>query len=237
MTDIGNLHDAEIKKLTAETAAIEAGMARAVIVAAQLDARRARMAELEEIGVAKARRDETLLRADDRLHHIFHFVGSVDANTVGACMLRLSQWDSEDPTCDMTIMLNSPGGGVMSGMALFDFIRFQIAKGHRVTCIALGEAASMGGILLQAASPGCRVMAKNAWMLIHEVAFNASGSIGVVEDQYKFGERLKQQAANIFIERSGGKLTPEYLAKNWTRANWWLSAADALGLGIVDEVR
>jgi ATP-dependent Clp endopeptidase proteolytic subunit ClpP len=231
------LDAARIKKLWAEIAEIEARIARAAVVGAQLDARFAQKAELEAIALAKARRDETLLKAEDRLHHIFHFVGAVAADTVSAAMLRMSQWDSEDPACDMTITFNSPGGGVMNGFALFDFIRFQIAKGHKVTCIALGEAASMGGILLQSASPGCRVMAKNAWMLIHEVAFNASGSIGVVEDQYKFGERLKQQAADIFIERSGGKLTPEFLAKNWTRANWWLSANDALELGIVDEVR
>jgi len=196
--------------------------------------RYARVAELE---LEHKERDETLLRADWRLKHIFHFIGAVDATTTGAAMDRINQWDSEDPTCDMTIMFNSPGGGVLNGMALFDYIRFMRNKGHRVTCVALGYAASMAGILLQAASDGCRVMARGSWLLIHEVAFSTSGKIGEVEDMYKFGERLKQQAADIFIERSGGKLTRAVLAENWTRKDWWLSPAEALALGIIDEVR
>lgn len=252
------LREAQIAKLQAETAEIEAKGARAVIVAQQSDERMAlrrrllelaaEKAELEvqeehcssrqiAIGLAKAERDEKLLLSEWRLKHIFHFVGAVESTLVSSCMDRINQWDSEDPTCDMTIMFNSPGGGVLNGMALFDYIRFMRGKGHKVTCIALGHAASMAGILLQAATDGCRVMARGSWLLIHEVAFSTSGKIGEVEDMYKFGERLKAQAADIFIERAGGKLTREVLAANWTRKDWWLSPDEALAFGIIDEVR
>ena len=152
-----------------------------------------------------------------------------------AAIDRLHQFSVASPGCDITITFNSPGGSVIDGMALFDYIRFLQGQGHKFTIIALGYAASMAGILLQAAD--VRVMAKGSWLLIHEVAFAAGGKIGEVEDMYEFGKRLKSQAADIFIERSGGKLTREHLEEKWTRKDWWLSADEALALGLIDEVR
>ena len=162
-------------------------------------------------------------------------LGHVGKDTVQPCMDRLNSWDVMDPGCEMTIIFNSPGGAVIDGMALFDYIRFMRGKGHRVTIIALGYAASMAGVLLQAGDH--RVMAKGSWLLIHEVAFSTSGKIGEIEDMYKFGERLKEQAASVFIERSGGKLTRAVLTENWTRKDWWLSPGEALALGLIDEIR
>jgi len=255
MTD---LEQAQLDKLHAEADEIRARMARAEVLAGQSDIRaiiRARMlnvaaekADLElveerytarncEIAAAKTERDEKLLLSQWQFLHVFNFVGHVGKDTIQPCMDRLSSWSVMDPGCDITIVFNSPGGSVIDGMALFDYIRFIRGKGHKVTCLALGYAASMAGILLQAASDGCRVMAKGSWLLIHEVAFSTSGKIGEIEDMYKFGERMKKQAADIFIERSGGKLTHAVLTENWTRKDWWLSPEEALALGLIDEVR
>lgn len=250
------LQQAQLLKLHAEADEIRARMARAEAVATQSDARlviRMRMLEIAadkaalelqeerytarncEILAAKTERDEKLLLSDWKFQHTYNFVGSVGKDTVGPCMDRLNSWSIMDPGCEMTIVFNSPGGSVIDGMALFDYIRFIRSKGHRVTVIALGYAASMAGILLQAGDH--RVMARGSWLLIHEVAFSTSGKIGEIEDMYKFGERLKEQAASIFIERSGGKLTREILTANWTRKDWWLSPGEALALGLIDEVR
>jgi ATP-dependent Clp endopeptidase proteolytic subunit ClpP len=248
--------EAEIAKLQAETAAIQFRMSREATLAAQADGRAGLRYEGMEIALAKAKedlrkaageasygelifhraqREERATLSDWKFQHTYNFVGQVASSTVQTCIDRLNSWTVTDPGCDITIIFNSPGGSVIDGMALFDFIRFIRGMGHKVTIIALGYAASMAGILLQAGD--VRVMAKGSWLLIHEVAFATSGKIGEIEDMYKFGERLKEQAADIFIERSGGKLTREILAHNWTRKDWWLSPAEALDLGLVDEIR
>lgn len=250
------LEQAQVAKLEAETREIETRSARnereAEMATERTDLRlkslrlavdRARLslaqdkreARQGEIDVAKAERDEKVLLSDFKFQHTFHFFGGVDKGSVQPCIERLNMWHQMDPGCDMTIVFNSPGGSVIDGMALFDFIRFMRDKGHKITIIALGYAASMAGILLQAGD--VRVMAKGSWLLIHEVAFSASGKIGEIEDQYRFGEKLKEQAAKIFIERSGGKLTREVLDANWTRKDWWLSSDESLALGLIDEIR
>lgn len=249
MADTPELQTLQAAKLRAETAEIEARTARSAELARQADERallRKRQmeatvahtevdAEYASLSLRKAKRDEKLLLTDWRYQHTLNFIGSVQKDTAQAAIEKLNQFSVSDPGCDITIVFNSPGGSVIDGMALFDFIRFLRDRGHKVTIIALGYAASMAGILLQAGDH--RVMAKGSWLLIHEVAFGAGGKIGEVEDMFRFGERLKEQAAEIFIERSGGKLTREELDRNWTRKDWWLSASEALELGLIDEVR
>jgi ATP-dependent Clp protease protease subunit len=224
-----------IAKLQAETAEIESRMERegeAYALSLRLQEN-----ELEVSGIAlkKARRDEATLLSDWRFDHTLHFVGHVAKDTVQATIDKLHMWSRIDPGCAITIVFNSPGGSVIDGLALFDYIRFLQAQGHHITTVALGYAASMGGILLQAGD--VRAMARGSWLGIHEVAFNAQGKIGEVEDMYEFGKRLKEQAANIFVDRSGGKLTREALEHGWLRKDWWLSAEEALDLGLIDEIR
>jgi len=233
---------AEAKKMDAEADAAIAAEARAVSLdryeqskaeyEAEVSRYAARKAQLE---LNKAERDERLILSQFQYQHTFNFFGGVDMTTAGACIERLNQWHQIDPGCDITIVFTSPGGGVIAGMALYDYIRWMSANGHHVTSIALGEAASMAGILLQ--SGDRRVMARGAWLLIHEVSFVAMGKIGEVEDEFHFGQRLKEQAAAIFVERSGGKLTREFLEDNWKRKDWYLSSEESLALGLCDEIR
>lgn len=249
---------AEVDKLHLEADEIRTRMARAEALSVQMDARagiRTRLLEIEaeraeielleerltnrnmEITAAKTERDEKLLLTQWQFQRVYNFTESVTKGTVQTCIDRLNQWAVMDPGCDVQIVFNSPGGSVIDGMWLFDYIRLMRDRGHKVTCMALGYAASMAGILLQAASEGCRVMAKGSWLLIHEVAFSAGGKIGEVEDEYKFGKRLKEQAAAIFVERSNGKLTRERLEVMWDRKDCWLDPSEALELGIIDEIR
>jgi len=250
------LETLQAAKLRAETEEIKARTKRAVEMAEQANRRVAMReksmelavelakselrksdlsADYETIALRKSERDEKLLLTDWRFSNTLNFIGTVDRSSVTAAVDKLHQFSVTNPGCDIEIVFNSPGGSVIDGMALFDYIRFLRSAGHRITIIALGYAASMAGILLQAGD--VRVMAKGSWLLIHEVAFSAGGKIGEVEDMYQFGLRLKEQAAQIFVERSGGKLTREKLEQKWTRKDWWLSPEESLALGLIDEIR
>jgi ATP-dependent Clp protease protease subunit len=94
-------------------------------------------------------------------------------------------------------------------------------------------AASMGGILLQAGSH--RVLAPNAYMLIHEVSSLAWGGASELEDEVAFVKRLQDRILDILAERS--TMTRQQIARKWKRKDWWLDAPEALRLGFVDEIR
>lgn len=243
------LTTAQIAKLEAETEEIRARMVRAEESALRAKAREDLRARSLAASVRKAELDTEMGEMDvrdeawkERIRHAdwthdltLNFVGSVAKDSALAAIEKLHLFHKVSPGEPITIVFNSPGGSVIDGMALFDYIRFLRGLGHHMTIIALGYAASMAGILLQAADT--RVMAKGSWLLIHEVAFGAAGKIGEVEDMAEFGKRLKEQAATIFVERSGGKLTREHLELKWQRRDWWLSAEEALSLGLCDEIR
>lgn len=190
-------------------------------------------AEQEEIDAREAKREEEEALAGDKYHHTYQFTSEVSGTSVNQCIERLSKWSRQEPGCHIEVIFNSPGGGVIAGMALFDFLLDLRAKGHDITTVALGYAASMAGILLQAGTK--RVMGREAWVLIHEVSFSAIGKIGEVEDTTEWVKRICKRVVRIFAERS--KLTPAQIEKKWKRKDWWLSSDECLKLGLVDEVR
>jgi ATP-dependent Clp endopeptidase proteolytic subunit ClpP len=152
-------------------------------------------------------------------------------------MRELSVWHRTDPGCDITLILSSPGGSVIYGMAMFDHIRYLQSQGHRVTTKSLGYAASMAGILLQVGDE--RVMAKESWLLIHQISAGTSGSLGEIEDAVEWYKRMDERGLDIFYERSrGGKqpLSRAAIKKKYERKDWWLSSDEALKYGFCDRV-
>src|SRR3954466_12773342 len=112
------------------------------------------------------RRREIENAADPGRSRVYTFYSAVDADSVRECMAELGQWSRRDPKAPITIVFNSPGGSVLDGPPLYDYIGQLKAAGHLVTTVALGRAASMGAVLLQAGDH--RVIGENAFMLIHE---------------------------------------------------------------------
>jgi ATP-dependent Clp protease protease subunit len=147
-------------------------------------------------------------------------------------MERLAYWSRTEPGCAIELIFTSPGGSVIDGMALFDFIQQLRRAGHFITTRALGWAASMAGILLQAGDK--RVMAKESYVLIHEISTGAVGKIGEIEDEVKFVKKIQGRILDIFAARANVKR--EYFAKHWKRQDWWLDSDEALKIGIIDEV-
>jgi ATP-dependent Clp endopeptidase proteolytic subunit ClpP len=177
------------------------------------------------IDTEAAQRTERSHLADDYYMRVYRFTTDVSAASAAKCMGTLALWSRLTPECDIEIVFNSPGGSVVDGMALFDFIQDIRDKGHIVTTSCLGMAASMAGILLQAGDK--RTMGRQSWLMIHEASFGAAGKIGEVEDTYEWVKRVQDRILDIFAERSN--LDRAELAQNWLRKDWWLSSDEALG--------
>lgn len=197
-------------------------------------------AQQEEVELARLKLDlsEAELRAkkkqsSDEENNLYRFNTEVTCTSVKACMAKLTEWHRIDPKSDIEIIFSSPGGSIIDGFELFDFIQHLRYEGHSVTTGSLGYAASMAGILLQAGDK--RWIGQQAWMMIHRAAFGAYGKTFEVEDEVKLVKRMEERILTIFTSRS--KLTANKIKRNWERKDWWISADEALDLGLVDEVR
>ena len=169
----------------------------------------------------------------DEENNVYRFSKDVSHHSVQACMTKLTEWHRADPKCKMEIVFSSPGGSIIDGFELFDFIQHLRNEGHKVTTGSLGMAASMAGILLQAGD--VRWIGHQAWMMIHRAAFGAIGKTYEVEDEVRLVKRIEERCLDIFVSRS--KLTKQKIKRNWDRKDWWIDADECLSLGLVDEVR
>ncbi len=194
------------------------------------DTARADMYVLEHEGKERAN-DE--LKARDFFKYVYRFDMPVTEKSVKECEYTLNQWDRRFPGCAVTIYFTSPGGEVVAGMAFWDFLVEFKSKGHHLTTVSQGMAASMAGILLQAGD--VRVIGAESYLLIHQVQASAMGSWGDLTDRMKWLEKVQERILNIFISRS--KLTKAAITKRWERTDWWIDSTEALKLGLVDEVR
>ena len=249
---------AETRKVEAETARIQLDLEAAAeiralnleLVQAQVQQQQAfaRSASNNErmsaIGAASVEREEQERLASDEYNHVYRFNAEVNDITVRYCMQRLALWTRTDPTCKIEIIFSSPGGSVISGNVLFDYIIELREKGHEITTSTMGMAASMAGILLQAGTT--REMHRHAWVLIHEITSFAVGKVGEMEDELQFIKRLQEKALDIFAVRCAEAkvngtakhpLTRNQIARHWKRKDWWVSAEECLDYGLVDRLR
>jgi ATP-dependent Clp endopeptidase proteolytic subunit ClpP len=232
--DRNELHPAEVAKLKAEAKKLKAEARKAKADAAKAEAD-ATVAALKAADAEQAAAEEA---ASDENHYVYRFSGEVGKGTTAACIARLNLWDRMDPTCDIEIIFNSPGGSVIEGMGLFDQIAALSKLGggkHKVTVGCLGYAASMAGILLQAGD--VRWIGKRSYLMIHEISAGTGGKIGEIKDDVKFYDAICEQAVHIFVKRAKGKITKSEFRRRWERQDWWILAKDAKRLGFVDEIR
>jgi len=169
----------------------------------------------------------------DEENHLYRFSKEVSYNSVQACMNKLTQWHRKDTKCKIEIVFSSPGGSIIDGFELFDFIQYLRAKGHYITTGSLGMAASMAGVLLQAGN--VRWIGHQAWLMIHRAAFGAIGKTYEIEDEVKLVKRIEGRILDIFTSRSN--LTRHKIVRNWDRKDWWIDADEAVEMGLVDEIR
>ena len=222
MADRDSLREVDLAR--AEVFRTNAKIALLQLAAAQLD-------------LAEKRDQYEREHAQNFYHHVFVMSGEICGSTVSEAMSTLGVWsrlDGDTPK-PIEIKFHSPGGGVLAGMALFDFIRELEQHGHHITTTVMGYAASMAGILIQAGTH--RVMGRESYLLIHEIAGIALGKVGEIEDTAEFMRKMQDRVIDIFLMRAEGKISRTNFIKHWKRKDWWLSSQECLKWGFVDEVR
>ena len=151
------------------------------------------------------------------------------ANLIVAQLLYL---ESENPEKDISLYINSPGGSVTAGMAIYDAMQFIQPD---VTTIVMGQACSMGSLLAQAGSKGKRMILPNARHMIHQPSGGARGQATDMEIQVKEILEMKKNLTNIYVKHNSVGKTYEELAKDMER-DFFMSAQQALEYGLVDSV-
>ncbi|HEX4846268.1 MAG TPA: ATP-dependent Clp endopeptidase proteolytic subunit ClpP [Geothrix sp.] len=159
------------------------------------------------------------------------FLGTpIDDSVANAIVAQMLFLESEDPDKDIQIYINSPGGSVTAGLAIYDTMQF--VKNDIVT-YCIGQCASMGAHLLSAGTKGKRFALPNARIMIHQPSGGAQGQATEIEITYKEIQRLKDNLAATFAKHTGQPL--KKVMKDMDR-DYFMSAEEALEYGIVDKV-
>jgi ATP-dependent Clp protease protease subunit len=163
----------------------------------------------------------------DRIIFIGTPINDQVANIVIAQMLFLQM---EDPKKDINIYINSPGGSVTAGLAIYDTMQFVTCD---VTTYCMGIAASMGAVLLCAGTKGKRYALPNSDIMIHQVSGGAQGQASDVERQVEFMYKLKRRLNGILSHHTGK--STEQVERDADR-DYYMTADEAKAYGLVDEV-
>jgi len=159
------------------------------------------------------------------------FLGTgIDDNVANLIIAQLLFLQSDDPEKDISLYINSPGGVVTAGLAIYDTMQFLKCD---ITTYCVGQAASMGAVLLAAGAPGKRFALPNARIMIHQPLGGAQGQATDINIQAQEIMRIKQILNGILANHSGRSI--EDLEKDTDRDNF-MSAAQAAEYGLVDEV-
>jgi ATP-dependent Clp protease protease subunit len=159
------------------------------------------------------------------------FLGTpVDDQVANAIMAQLLHLESEDPDQDINVYINSPGGSVTAGLAIYDTMQF--VKPDIVTT-ALGMAASMGAFLLAAGSKGKRNALPNTRILLHQPSGGLAGQVSDVEIHARELMRTKQKMNELLAEMTGQPI--EKIERDTDR-DYMLGAEDAVEYGLIDRV-
>ena len=159
------------------------------------------------------------------------FLGEeVNDTTASLIVSQLLFLESEDPEKDISLYINSPGGSVTAGMAIYDTMQYVKCD---VSTMCMGMAASMGAFLLAGGAKGKRFALPNAEIMIHQPSGGAQGQATEIEIAAEHILKTKKRLNTILSENTGQPY--ETIAKDTDRDNW-LSAQEAVDYGLIDKV-
>ena len=156
--------------------------------------------------------------------------GPIDDNTANSVIAQLLFLDAQDSEKDIYIYINSPGGSVSAGLAIYDTMNFIKAD---VRTIAMGMAASMGSFLLTAGEKGKRFALPNAEIMIHQPLGGAQGQATEIEIAARHILQTRERLNKILAERTGQPM--EVIERDTDRDNY-MTAQQAKDYGLIDEV-
>jgi ATP-dependent Clp protease protease subunit len=161
---------------------------------------------------------------------VIFLVGPVNEQTANLVVAQMLFLESENPDKDIALYINSPGGSVYAGMAIYDTMQFIKPD---VSTICVGMAASMGAFLLAAGAKGKRFALPNSRIMIHQPSGGSQGQASDIEIQAREILYLRERINRIMADRSGQ--TVEKIAKDSDRDNF-MSAEDAVSYGLIDKI-
>ncbi|HRZ87218.1 MAG TPA: ATP-dependent Clp endopeptidase proteolytic subunit ClpP [bacterium] len=159
------------------------------------------------------------------------FLGTaIDDNVANLVVAQLLFLQMEDPDKDINLYINSPGGSVTAGMAIYDTMQFLKCP---VTTYCVGQAASMGAVLLAGGAKGKRYALPRSRIMIHQPWGGVEGTVSDINIQAKEISRLKEELNKILAHNTGQSM--EAIAKDTDR-DYFMSADEAMKYGLVDQV-
>ena len=161
---------------------------------------------------------------------IVFVTGEVEDNMASLIVAQLLFLESENPSKDISMYINSPGGVVTAGMAIHDTMQY---IRPRVSTVCIGQAASMGSFLLAAGEPGMRIALPNARIMVHQPSGGARGMASDIEIQAREILRIRKRMNELYVKYTGQSLTD--IEKALDR-DTFLEAEEAKAFGIVDKV-
>ncbi|MBS6626987.1 MAG: ATP-dependent Clp endopeptidase proteolytic subunit ClpP [Veillonella sp. oral taxon 780] len=156
--------------------------------------------------------------------------GPIDDTVANSIVAQLLFLESEDPDKDIHLYINSPGGVVTAGMAIYDTMQYIKPD---VSTICVGSAASMGSLLLTAGAPGKRYALPHSRIMIHQPLGGVQGQASEIEIHAREILRLREELNGVLAHHTGQPI--EVIAQDTDRDNF-MSAEDAKRYGLVDEV-
>ena len=161
---------------------------------------------------------------------IIFIVGPVDDNVANVIVAQLLYVVSENPEKDISLYINSPGGSVTAGLAIYDAMQF-VSCDVNTWCI--GQAASMGAFLLAAGAPGKRFALPNSRVMLHQPSGGSRGVAADIEIQAREIVSMRQRLNSILAQHTGQPI--ERIAEDTDR-DYWMSPEDAVEYGLIDGV-
>lgn len=156
--------------------------------------------------------------------------GAISDDVADSIVSQLFYLESDDPGKDIFFYLNSPGGAVTAGLAIYDTMQYVSCD---VATICLGQAASMAAVLLAGGTKGKRMAFPNARMMIHQPLGGAEGQASDMEIQVKEMCRVKKRLNEILVHHTG---QPLKVIERDTDRDFFLTAEEAVGYGLVDQI-
>jgi ATP-dependent Clp protease, protease subunit len=161
---------------------------------------------------------------------IVFVTGEVEDGMASLIVAQLLFLESENPSKDISMYINSPGGSVTAGLAIYDTMQYIRPK---IATVCIGQAASMGSFLLAAGEPGMRVALPNARIMVHQPSGGARGMASDIEIQAREILRIRKRMNDLYVQFTGRTL--EEIEKAMDR-DTFLEADEALKFGLVDKV-